>query len=72
MENFKIRTYGRTELAQLYCPEMNPKSAFRKLTQWIDLYPELRERLSAEGVSPKSRTYTPGQVRIIVEALGEP
>ena len=37
MDTFKIRTYGRTELAQLYCPTMNPRAAFRKLMQWIDL-----------------------------------
>ena len=43
MTNFKIRTFGRTELAQL-----------------------------ASGLSPKSRTYTPAQVGLIVGALGEP
>ncbi len=31
MTNFKIRTFGRTELAQLYCPELCPQAAFRKL-----------------------------------------
>ena len=59
MTNFKIRTFGRTELAQLYCPELCPQAAFRKLNQWIDLYPNLREELLASGLSPKSRTYTP-------------
>ena len=57
MTNFKIRTFGRTELAQLYCPELCPQAAFRKLNQWIDLYPNLREELLALGLSPKSRTY---------------
>ena len=47
MTNFKIRTFGRTELAQLYCPELCPQAAFRKLNQWIDLYPNLREELLA-------------------------
>ena len=72
MTNFKIRTFGRTELAQLYCPELCPQAAFRKLNQWIDLYPNLREELLALGLSPKSRTYTPAQVGLIVGALGEP
>ncbi len=72
MEYFKIRTYGRMELAQAYCPNMNPRAAYRKLSQWIDRYPHLREQLICIGVSPKSRTYTPAQVRMIVEALGEP
>ncbi|KAB5276531.1 DUF4248 domain-containing protein [Bacteroides stercoris] len=43
MTNFKIRTFGRTELAQLYCPELCPQAAFRKLNQWIDLYLHIPE-----------------------------
>ena len=42
MNSFAIRTYGRTELAQLYCPDLCPESAYRKLKHWIDLYPGLR------------------------------
>ena len=57
MNSFEIRTYGRTELAQLYCP---------------DLYPGLRAGLSTLGLSPRSRSYTPAQVSLIVGALGEP
>lgn len=47
MEIFKIRTYGRTELAQLYCPALCPQAAFRKLNQWIDFHPTLRHELHA-------------------------
>ncbi len=72
MEQFKIQSYGRTELALKYCPEISPGSAFRKLSIWIDHYPNLREQLLALGYCAKSRTYTPAQVRAIVEALGEP
>lgn len=68
----KICTYGRTELAQIYFPDLCPQAAFRKLNQWIDLYPNLRGELIAHGLAPKSRTYMPVQVRLIVEALGEP
>ena len=72
METFKICTYGRMELAQYYFPNMVPRSAFRKLMQWIDLYPNLKEQLTALGYTPHQRTYTPAQVRLIIEALGEP
>ena len=72
MNSFVIRTYGRTELAQLYCPDLCPRAAFRKLNRWIDLYPGLREGLSALGLSSHSRTYTPAQVGLITGALGEP
>ncbi len=72
MEPFKIRTYGRTELALMYCPNMCSRAAFRKLMQWIELYPHLTEELEAHGYVPHQRTYTPAQVKLIVEALGEP
>ena len=72
MKPFKIRTYGMTELAQLYCPTMNPRAAFRKLMHWIALYPNLNDRLTALGYVPHQRTYTPAQVKLIVESLGEP
>ena len=65
--DFRIRSYGRTELAQLY-----PKAAYRKLVGWIDHYPGLAVRLAELGKLPGSRSYTPAQVREIVEALGEP
>lgn len=72
MNSFVIRTYGRTELAQIYCPDLCPEAAFRKLKHWIDLYPGLRDSLSASGSSSRSRSYTPAQVGLIVAALGEP
>ena len=70
MNSFEIRTYGRTELAQLYCPDLCPESAYRKLKHWIDLYPGLRAGLSALGLSPRSRSYTPAQVSLIVRRTG--
>ena len=36
MENFEIRTYGRTELALCYFPDLNPQVAYRKLQYWIE------------------------------------
>ena len=65
--DFRIRSYGRTELAQLYNPCLTPKAAYR-----IDHYPGLAVRLAELGKLPGSRSYTPAQVREIVEALGEP
>ena len=31
MNTFEIRTYGRTELAQLYCHNLCPESAYLKV-----------------------------------------
>ena len=72
IDNFKIRTYGRTELAMLYSPDINPESAYIKLNRWIDRYPGLRRKLKKLGHSQNSRQFTPAQVQLIVDALGEP
>ena len=47
--DFRIRSYGRTELAQLYNPCLTPKAAYRKLVGWIDHYPGLAVRLPETG-----------------------
>lgn len=68
----KIRTYGKGELAQLYCPNITTAAARKKLKLWISHYPHLMDGLYAIGYSEASRSFTPAQVRLIVEALGEP
>ena len=69
---FKVREYGRMELAQAYCPGIAPESAWRKFRKWIQQFPGLEERLGAIGYTSRSRSFTPAQVRMIVDALGEP
>ena len=44
----------------------------KKLMYWISLQPQLVEALKCHGLTDKSRTFTPIQVRLIVEAIGEP
>ena len=72
MKTFCIRKYGRTELAQLYCPDITPAAAWRNLRQWIRCFPGLEESLAEHGYTRRCRSFTPAQVRLIVEALGEP
>ena len=72
MEPFKIRTYGRTELAQLYCPGLCPQAALRKLNQRIDIHPTLQSKLQALVPYDKIHQYTPAQVQLTYNALGEP
>jgi len=72
MEGFRIKEYGRTELALLYSPSLTPDAAWRRLKRWIFLFPGLTERLEAIGYCHSQRSFTPAQVRMIVEALGEP
>ena len=73
MQEFQLRSYSLTELAQLYRPHLSPRSAARTLRNWIRRNPELQESLAATGFDPDSiRILTPLQVTIIITFLGEP
>ena len=66
-ETFTIRAYGKSELALQYFPKLSQKSALRKLNSWIKANPRL-----IHLKNPAIHDYTPKQVRLIVEELGEP
>ncbi|MBR1941104.1 MAG: DUF4248 domain-containing protein [Bacteroidaceae bacterium] len=67
---FRIRSYGRMELAQMYFPDLQGTSAFRKFKGWLRVNPRLNAQILQQD--NHSRTYTPDQVRLIVAELGEP
>ena len=71
-DEFPIRADGRTQLAVCYFHHLNCQAAYRKLQQWIDHSPHLRERLDATSSNPRCRMYMPAQVRLIVAAIVEP
>lgn len=66
-ERFKIRAYGKSELALLYFPDSSKDSAMKRLRSWFRINPRLAPLLSSRGSS-----FTPKQVRLIVDELGEP
>ena len=73
MENKStIRTYGRTELAQLYSPYITPDAAWRRLRRWIAFNKSLTKKLAASGYIPTQRVFTPAQVKLIMDELGDP
>jgi hypothetical protein len=63
----EIRTYGRTELAQLYFPAICPRAAWAKLRLYMSDYPRLRKLLAC-----KRRTFLPIEVSLIFDTLGRP
>ena len=63
----QIKTFGRSELAQLYFPQLQQKSAWQKLRQWFSINPRLRQLSSLSR-----RTFTPAEVSLIYAELGEP
>lgn len=66
------KSFGKTELAVLYYPHIQPASARRNLRTWIEDFPELREQLLKAGYRHRGVLLTPVQVQIIVDFLGEP
>ncbi|NDV84276.1 DUF4248 domain-containing protein [Bacteroides sp. 51] len=71
-DKFVIKAYLKVELARLYNPHMSDEGALRKMRRWINHQPQLKARMDSLQLSPSDRQYTPKQVRLIVEYLGEP
>jgi hypothetical protein len=69
---FEIKVYLKEELAVMYHPHMEPKAAMKKMRQWINLNPELKKRMKEAQLCAQMHWYTPKQVAILVEFLGEP
>lgn len=71
-DEFKIRSYTKSSLAQLYNPEVCAASARRLLHRWINHNNALQKELEAAGYSDRARLLPPRQVGIIVKYLGKP
>ena len=73
MKTFQIRSYRKSELALLFFPDSETKGgALNNLNSWIRGNHELYEALKACGMPPKSKSFTPREVALIIEYLGEP
>jgi hypothetical protein len=71
-ENFRIRSYGFGELAQMYYPDRNARSAIRLFREEMMLTRGLWDAMQAVGYKPYTKVLTRGQVNTIVKYLGEP
>ena len=69
---FQIRPYTKKELSLMYFPNSTPRTAAKHLMAWITRCTALARQLEATGYEKNSKTFTPRQVRLIVEHLGEP
>ena len=71
--SFEIRSYGKSELAMLYFPHaQTTEGALSNLRFWIRKCRDLDEALKACGMARQAKSYTPKEVALIVEYLGEP
>ena len=71
-EEFQIRVYLKTELAQLYAPHLDPEAALRKMRKWIHRNPDLYRELYAGTEGKNEQAYSKRQVAIIVRYLEAP
>ena len=69
---FVYRGYTKQELAQLYAPSLAPRTAIRRLNEWIKNDPKLYKELKRTGVTISTQVFRRSQVCIIVDHLGEP
>ena len=69
---FKIKAYGKSELAMLYFPNSDPHVATNRLRNWINRCQELSIKTNACNNSRFAKFYSAEQVRLIIKYLGEP
>lgn len=72
LEYMRPRPMSKSQLSQLYAPNLKPKSALNRLAAWIQHNPDLVSALSATYYTPKQQWLSARQVRLIFEYLGEP
>ena len=66
-ETFTIRAYGKSELAMMYFPDLSKETAMKKLRFWLSVNTRLRHLINRNF-----RKFTPKEVRLIIEEIGEP
>ena len=66
------KTFSKTELALLYAPELEPRSALNRLMMWIKHNRDLYAALLATGYHTNQKLFTAAQTALIFQYLGEP
>ena len=73
MEEFKIKSYAKAELAMLYFPDAASKhTAVSHLMSWIKRNTRLWQQLHEQGYNRNAKFFSSREVTMIVEAIGEP
>ncbi len=70
--DFPIRAYTKKELALRYFPDSAPGTAVKHLITMISRCDMLCDELQAMGYYNRRKTFTPREVRAIIEWLGAP
>ncbi len=67
-----LRSYSKQELAMLYFPDSDPRTANNHLMRWINRNPALQRELRSSGYYSHSKYFTTRQVCAILDHLGDP
>ena len=68
----KVRSYSKQELAMLYFPDSDPRTATCHLMRWINRNPKLQQELKATCYYRHCKYFTTRQVCCVLDYLGEP
>ena len=73
MSLFLVKAYSKAELAMLYFPESNSTHvAVNRLMSWIKRCTPLWKELQRQGYRKTTNWFSPREVRMIIDYLGEP
>jgi hypothetical protein len=72
MNNFKLQSYTKAELAMLYNPNSETNAAIQNLYRWMKRNQPLMSELQAVGYNKYRHSFLKQEVGIIVKYLGEP
>ncbi|MBO7140653.1 MAG: DUF4248 domain-containing protein [Prevotella sp.] len=67
MQTVPVSSMGRTQLAQMYFPYIQPQSAWQKLRSLLTDDPDL-----AHLAQLRRRTFLPAEIHLIFQRLGQP
>ena len=70
---FAVKAYGKSELALMYFPTANSAhTAVNHLMSWINRCTVLKKRLKEVGYQKSAKFFTPKEVALIVDHIGNP
>ena len=72
MKRFEIKDYDFCELAQMYYPDREYRTAVRRFREELQQTAGLSSALRNLSYKGKERVLTRSQVRVIVQYLGDP
>ena len=72
MEEFKVKAFTKKELALQYFPQSHPRTAVNRLMSWIKYCTPLWQKLLEGGYRKTSKSFSPREVKLIADHLGEP